>query len=64
MAEVTAKRPKRSLPATPVGKSQNGAGAQDIDHDLEDPDDCDDDYCGGSKTDSPAVTSSAKRKVA
>jgi hypothetical protein len=61
--ETAAKRPKRSsLPATPVGKSQNGNHAQDVDNDLEDQDDCDDDYGGGSKTDSPAITS-AKRKV-
>ena len=62
--DSAAKRPKRSfLPATPVGKAQNGA-LQDVDNDVEDADDCDDDFGGGSKVDSPAVASSAKRKVA
>jgi hypothetical protein len=57
------KRPRRTLiPAAPAGKSQNGIHHQDNDNDLEDPDDCDDDF-GGSKIDSPAVASSAKRKV-
>jgi hypothetical protein len=57
------KRPRRNLiPAAPAGKFQNGAHHQDNDNDIDDADDGDDDF-GGSKIDSPAVASSAKRKV-
>ncbi len=62
--DTAGKRPKRSsLPATPVGKAQNGAHNQDLDNDMDDGDDGDEDFVGGSKLDSPAATSSAKRKV-
>ncbi len=60
--DPVAKRPRRSLLTGASGKSQNGVNQQDNDNDLEDPDDCDDDY-GGSKNDSHAGASSAKRKV-
>jgi hypothetical protein len=57
------KRPRRTLiPAAPAGKSQNGSHHQDNDNDLDDPEDCDDDFVG-SKIDSAAVAPSAKRKV-
>ncbi len=57
------KRPRRTLiPAAPAGKSHNGGHHQDNENDIDDADECDDEF-GGSKTDCPAVASSAKRKV-
>mmetsp|Transcript_57301 Transcript_57301/g.119799 ORF Transcript_57301/g.119799 Transcript_57301/m.119799 type:complete len:345 (-) Transcript_57301:219-1253(-) len=57
------KRPRRNLiPTAPAGKSQNGVHHQDNDNDIEDADDGDEDF-GGSKIDSLAVASSAKRKL-